>query len=116
MGSFGQRLQREREMLRIFAAAIPIDEPHECRKERHKDEHALGDRGRGGLEPARRLAKKLFRFVGKYPAQPGPGDGASDSQAAVLEERHAEILAASSVVQRVSLISLWCPDLDLERR
>src|SRR5204863_8786451 len=43
-------------------------------------------------------------------------DGGSDSQAPVLEEGHAEILAASPVVQRVSLSSLWYPHLDRERR
>ena len=43
-------------------------------------------------------------------------DGANYSQAAVLEEGQTEILAASPVVQRVSLRSPWYPDLDRERR
>src|SRR6266480_1641834 len=43
-------------------------------------------------------------------------NGAGDSQAAVVEERQTEILAARPVVERVSLRAPRDPDLDRQRR
>src|SRR2546430_7643536 len=88
-----------------------------------------GAAGGGGRTPCRSLVVRPSNVTGRHwspGVEPPPReaqairgrvlDGASHSQPAVLEEGHAEILAPSPVIERVSLSSRWYPHLDRERR